>query len=442
MKDMSTKEYFRDRLFCLKDSHQQYLELSQTTIPAPSLYSGMRSWVRFFRENGLSKLHALKVQAEDCNGFFYLLLACLWEGVSLVIVDESTLKHPDCEGIPLVGYGEHSQIRWDQDGLACHVEGSLETFEELEEMQLGLFTSGTSQKKLIAVSAEGLTTVLESHSRLLPGEALLALSCLPLHHCFGLILDFLLHLLSGNSLRRCRSAEALLHMTDGSIDCFSGVPVMIERLLADNAEKVLNRVLFGIIGGATVSPDLARKLKGSQFRVGYGLTEASPGLTIGTPGKFGSGYLGKALACQLRINSAGVLEFSGDNLALGVINQCKLKPFKKSWFPTGDRAIRRDEEFYYLGREKEAFKLKNGRFLDPTFLEHKLGSQLEESDWRVTADSSGGFSLEVYSSRSDLDLKGLLGGLYPYCSAFSRRLTPFERDKKGKKLRRTSALVA
>ena len=144
----------------------------------------------------------------------------------------------------------------------------------------------------MALSDANLHAVLSSHLPLLGLEGARVLSILPWTHAFGLIIDLLPALLAGGVVvrdpaggRDPRSMADLLRRE--RITHLSGVPLAYRRLVEYTGDDSLLRQLRGgVVGGAAVTPSLAELLAGTHLRVGYGLTEASPGLSLGRPGEW------------------------------------------------------------------------------------------------------------------------------------------------------------
>jgi acyl-CoA synthetase (AMP-forming)/AMP-acid ligase II len=218
------------------------------------------------------------------------------------------------------------------------------------------------------------------------------LSVLPLHHAFGLIIDFLPALFAGAEIVRVadygRNLDALMQTAEvhGITHC-SMVPLLAQRLAqSERGRSFLCGLQGGVIGGAPVRAELVPLLRQTRLRVGYGQTEASPGITLGEAGFWTANYLGKTLAnplgCEVRINADSVLEFRGANACMGAWTADGFVPFPPDrWHATGDIVQTSNdaalEGYVFVGRADDNFKLSNGRFIPAVHWEHLLKHRIE-----------------------------------------------------------------
>jgi acyl-coenzyme A synthetase/AMP-(fatty) acid ligase len=153
------------------------------------------------------------------------------------------------------------------------------------------------------------------------------------------------------------------------------VPYTLRRLAARaDGRALLARLRGGVVGGAPVDAELARALAGARLRVGYGQTEAAPGICLGAPGEWRAGILGRPLGCEVRIDDDGVLAFRGPNACVGEWADGRLRRLPAGrWVRTGDLARREpDGSYTYEGRAGDAFKLANGRHVAAAAVEHAV----------------------------------------------------------------------
>jgi long-subunit acyl-CoA synthetase (AMP-forming) len=102
-------------------------------------------------------------------------------------------------------------------------------------------------------------------------------------------------------------------------------------------------------------------LAGSALRVGYGQTEASPGLLLGSVGEFVPGLIGRPVGCQVRLSSNDELEFTGPNACLGHWSDGIALAQTDRWVETGDIAWKEGDRYFFLGRRDDQVRLENGR---------------------------------------------------------------------------------
>lgn len=112
---------------------------------------------------------------------------------------------------------------------------------------------------------------------------------------------------------------------------------------------------------------------------GYGLTETSPVVAVGTNKNYKVGSIGKAVPSDevklVDVNKEGIGELAvkGPNVALGYYNDAKAtkEAFDGEWFYTGDLAKIDEEGYIFIcGRKKSVIVLKNGKNIFPEEMEN------------------------------------------------------------------------
>ncbi|MBC8101449.1 MAG: aromatic amino acid lyase [Cytophagales bacterium] len=387
------------------------LAVSGTVVPAAAIWSGSRLWTSAFRAAEFRPGDRLALVLPPGAAFVQILVAAIWEGLTIAPFPASTDPAAAGEAVDaravicLTSNTEHASEPsfW----TASEFEGPLGTPPLLTpkhpptpEVRFLLRTSGTTLKngesgRWVALGDHGVLAVLDSHlPRLdLAEESSRVLSALPWHHAFGLVLDLLPALLTGAEIARDpydgRNLPALLDLAE-SLEAthFCAVPLTIRRLAeTERGRRFLQRLEGGIVGGAPVDAALARFLSTTRLRVGYGQTEASPGIALGDPGIWpGAGYLGTTLGCDTRVEPVrGELEFRGANACIGAWDSTDgFLPLPEGrWAATGD-LVHQDAStggLFYLGRTDDAFKLTNGRRIEAGPMETalKAAHSLEEA---------------------------------------------------------------
>jgi len=121
------------------------------------------------------------------------------------------------------------------------------------------------------------------------------------------------------------------------------------------------------------------RLLGINLVQGYGLTETSPVVAIGTNSNYKLGSIGVACPSEevklVDVNKEGIGELvvKGPNVALGYYNDEKAtkESFKDGWFYTGDLAKIDEEGYIFIcGRKKSVIVLKNGKNIFPEEMEN------------------------------------------------------------------------
>ena len=362
------------------------LVFPEGVVPAASLWAGARVWLDAFRAAGLGAGDRVVMALPPSPAFVSVLLAAFWEGVTLALLPPAGdlpfwMEELDaCAGIGL--YSDGSVWRPDVCGLPDHPAIALRKPDgpATPDARLLLQTSGSTQSpRWIALSDCNIQSVLGSHLPRLGLENARVLSALPWHHAFGLIIDLLPALLSGAEIVRDpaggRDIESLLHlMRRSEITHFCSVPLTMQRLAArDDGQEILWKLRGGVIGGAPVNAALADVLAGTQLRVGYGQTEASPAIALGEPGHWKPHYIGRPVNCEVRLDDGQILCFRGPGACLGTWDAGRLQRLPpERWVSTGDIAQQAGADLYFAGRANDEFKLSNGRRVQAGFWENAL----------------------------------------------------------------------
>lgn len=403
-------------------------------IPAASIWSGTRIWLNCLRELGLRPGDRIACALPAGPAFIEVLLASLWEGYTLALlppgaVDEKTLSNLDAR--LLIADHADAGLRPDGDNLPVP-RPRFSTLRPVKspptpEIQLLARSSGTSgEGKWVALQTTSLFSVVRSHGPRLALTGARVLSVLPWHHLFGLVIELLPALFAGAEIIRAekggRDPEEVIALgRTHDITHFYAVPLTFTRLLATPGGIGFIRSLKGgIVGGAPIDRDLAEALSGTRLRVGYGQTEAGPGIGLGEPGVFFAGCLGQPLGCETRIASDGVLEFRGHNSCLGIWEGGRIIPqLPGSWRRTNDIVENTPAGLRFLGRVDDRFKLGNGRMVSPAAIECALRSRAPAGTefWVFTRDGETvsvwhGGAQPAYEPTAAY-LRESLGGLFP-----------------------------
>ena len=288
-----------------------------------------------------------------------------------------------------------------------------------EKMSIMLFTSGTTSKsKVVALSHKNIASNLMDIGSILDitSEDTL-LSILPIHHVFECTVGFLFSLYKGAQTVFCDGIRHIVeNLNEYNVTVMACVPGIYERIflmirkqlekqgkleeILEKEEKLKNasmeerkkefkeihdmlggKIKLFISGAAALDYKIEEKyrLLGLNLVQGYGLTETSPVIAVGTKEEYRLGSVGKivpsAQAKIVDVNSEGIGELivKGPNIALGYYNDKKAtsESFKDGWFYTGDLAkIDKDGYIFICGRKKSVIVLKNGKNIFPEEMEN------------------------------------------------------------------------
>ena len=335
---------------------------------------------------------------------------------------KNKLKHLIAMDLNSHSEGIYSQKELIETGKKLIDKGNREFINaeiNAEEMSIMLFTSGTTSKsKVVALSHKNICSNLMDIGSIIDvtSEDVL-LSILPIHHVFECTVVFLFSLYKGAQTVFC---DGLRHVVENlkeyNVTVMACVPAIYERIfmnikkqierqgkleeILENEEKYKNasmeqrkevfkeihnmiggKVKLFISGAAALDPKIEEKyrLLGINIVQGYGLTETSPVVAIGTNKYYKTGSIGKTVpsveAKIVNANDEGIGELivRGPSIMLGYFNNKKAtnEAIKDEWFYTGDLA-RIDEEgyIYICGRKKSVIVLKNGKNIFPEEMEN------------------------------------------------------------------------
>lgn len=155
---------------------------------------------------------------------------------------------------------------------------------------------------------------------------------------------------------------------------------LLDRLVNARLRRQLGgRLRLFVSGGAALHPNIARFLLAAGITVlpGYGLTEASPVLSVNVEGRIKPETVGPALpGVELRLSGDGELLARGAMVMLGYWGKPEETAAMidaEGWLHTGDKA-EIDAEGYVriVDRAKEIMVLSNGENVPPAVVEQHL----------------------------------------------------------------------
>ena len=336
--------------------------------------------------------------------------------------EKNKLKHlismdndENCEGI----YSQKELIR---EGKKLIEEGNNEFLNAKinpKEMEIMLFTSGTTSKsKVVALSHENIcTNLMDIGSVLDVTQDDVFLSILPIHHVFECTVGFLFSLYKGAETVFCDGLRHIVeNLNEYHVTVMACVPGIYERIfmmirkklekqgklekILENEEKYKNfsmqkkkevfkeihdmlggNIKLLISGAAALDKTIEEKyrLLGLNLVQGYGLTETSPVVAVGTNKNYKLGSIGKTVpsveAKLVDVNDDGIGELvvRGSSVMLGYYENEKVnkKSLQDGWFYTGDLAKIDEEGYIFIcGRKKSVIVLKNGKNIFPEEMEN------------------------------------------------------------------------
>ena len=318
--------------------------------------------------------------------------------------------------------GIYSQKELIREGRKLIEEGNNEFLNakiDPKEMKIMLFTSGTTSKaKVVALSHENIcTNLMDIGSVLDVTQEDVFLSILPIHHVFECTVGFLFSLYKGAETVFCDGLRHIVeNLNEYHVTVMACVPGIYERIfmmirkkldkqgkleeILKNEEKYKNssmqkkkevfkeihnmlggKVKLLISGAAALDKTIEEKyrLLGLNLVQGYGLTETSPVVAVGTNKNYKLGSIGKTVpsveAKLVDVNDDGIGELvvRGSSVMLGYYENEKVnkKSLQDGWFYTGDLAKIDEEGYIFIcGRKKSVIVLKNGKNIFPEEMEN------------------------------------------------------------------------
>ena len=318
--------------------------------------------------------------------------------------------------------GIYSQKELIRKGKKLIEEGNKEFLNAQinpKEMSIMLFTSGTTSKsKVVALSHENIcTNLMDIGSVLDVTQEDVFLSILPIHHVFECTVGFLFSLYKGAETVFCDGLRHIVeNLNEYHVTVMACVPGIYERIfmmirkklekqgkleeILENEEKYKNfsmqkkkevfkeihnmlggKVKLLISGAAALDKTIEEKyrLLGLNLVQGYGLTETSPVVAVGTNKNYKLGSIGKTVpsveAKLVDVNDDGIGELvvRGSSVMLGYYENEKVnkKSLQDGWFYTGDLAKIDEEGYIFIcGRKKSVIVLKNGKNIFPEEMEN------------------------------------------------------------------------
>jgi long-chain acyl-CoA synthetase len=256
-----------------------------------------------------------------------------------------------------------------------------------------IYTSGTTgNPKGAVLTHRNLVSNAAAFRRALSVSANDNILCvLPMYHCFAWTCAILNPLLCGASvtiLEAFSPKETIAAIKQYGVTGVYGVPPMYNFLSRIGEAQDLAGVRFLVSGGAALPETVARQFRekyGKDIIEGYGLSEASPVVTLNPPAKTKYYSIGKALP-GLEVKVIGP---KGEDLPPGTVGEIAVKgpsvmsgyfglPLETSlalrdgWLHTGDLAYRDTENYFFIVDRLKDMIIANGENIYPREIEELL----------------------------------------------------------------------
>jgi long-chain acyl-CoA synthetase len=253
------------------------------------------------------------------------------------------------------------------DGLASADPTEVDSPQDPEALAVLLYTAGTSAgPKAAMITHRALLSHLAHIQQLgVVDRDTVIMAMLPLFHVFGLNAVLGSWLTAGATMVVTAGWDGMLEaVIEEHVTNLPVAPAVLARLLRDGHTGRLGQIDTVLSGAAPLPDELRAEFTdrtGLRVDQGYGLTEASPGVTVTFGGELlGSGHVGRALpGVELRIGDGSdpaepaEIWIRGANLFSGYWPDGQGGPGSDGWFPSGDIGYLSDGELFLVDRARE-----------------------------------------------------------------------------------------
>jgi len=327
-----------------------------------------------------------------------------------------------------------------------------------DDLATVMYTSGTTGRpKGIMFTQRNIVSKRLCRGFALPeiGEGDVFLCYLPLYHTFGRWLELVATLWWGATYVFARSTVQAALLEDFRRvrpTVFISVPkkwmelheAAVWEAASDDPEELAGhlkaitggRLRYGLSAAGYLDPVVFRAFQraGTELCSGYGMTEATGGITMTPPGEYVDGSVGRALPGMVcRRAEDGELLIRGPYVSPGYFHpgDGEVGPDAQGWFHTEDLFIERpDGHWIITGRKKEIYKNRQGQTIAPQRVENLFRDFEAVAQSFLVGDHREYNTLLVWPSpraaadRAPQELTELVSSLVASANRF---LAPFER---------------
>ena len=278
------------------------------------------------------------------------------------------------------------------------LENRKDTEVNISSLATVMYTSGTTGfPKGIMFTHENIIYKRFCRAMAIPwlGEMDRFLAYLPLYHTFGRYLELIgsIFWAAEYYFLEDPSIQSLLNsLKSFQPTIFISVPKKWAQLYEviiqdidieeDSDEEILKHVSeltgrelkWGLSAAGFLPPEIFVFFQRNKIELmsGFGMTEATGGITMTLPFKYKNNSLGKKLpGIDIKIAEDGELLISGAYVMSGYFNEKNEETFTDGWLPTGDLMKIDDEGFVEIvDRKKEIYKNNRGETIAPQKIEN------------------------------------------------------------------------
>ncbi len=256
-----------------------------------------------------------------------------------------------------------------------------------------IYTSGTTGKpKGAMLSHKNLISNTEDFTQVISIATTDKMICvLPMYHCFAWTVSVSGPLYHGGTIviqENYVFKDCVKLIQDNGVTVFAGVPTMIQLFLKGAQPEELATIHTFISGGAALPKTIAEGFRdtfGMYVQEGYGLSEASPVVTVNPAQLVKIGSIGPALPnVQTKIidtqgeslgaNQVGELCVQGNNVMLGYLHnpEATAMALQGEWLHTGDLATMDEDGYIYIVDRLKDMIISSGENVYPREVEEAI----------------------------------------------------------------------
>ncbi len=300
---------------------------------------------------------------------------------------------------------EGERISLDENNISFkEILSNLESHEiihhkpKIDDLALIIYTSGTTGKpKGAMLSYKNIFANIYGVSKLMkitPKDRFIVY--LPMFHSFTLTVTVLMPLFFGSGVVIIRSIMPFSNIIKQTllkrVTIFTGVPDVYNALSKAKLPwyfHFFNKVKFYVSGAAALPQDtlkrFKKKFKKGKLLEGYGLSEASPVVSVNLPHKQKPLSVGPAIPgvevkivdedmVELPRGEVGEIIIKGDNVMMGYLNrpEATSETIINGWLKTGDLGKMDEEGFIYIVDRKKDLIISKGINIYPREIEEVL----------------------------------------------------------------------
>jgi len=331
----------------------------------------------------------------------------------------------------------------------------------INDTQSIMYTSGTTDNpKGIMFSQFNMISKRFSRALALPdiGSNDIFLCYLPLYHTFGRYFEMMGSLFWGATYSFAASPAFNSLLNDFKIirpTIFISIPKRWVQLydILDSAldlgsdpkediKKQLNKITggdlkWGLSAAGFLDSDIFSFFhdQGIKLLSGYGMTEATGGITMTPPHDYQPSSVGKALpGIELKLEEDGELCIQGPYVAEGYFKDDDSKVFVNGWFHTEDIFEENDGHYFIIDRKKDIYKNSRGQTIAPQKIENLFQDFESIKTVFLVGDGKEFNTVLIYPNFGNENIAGYKGKTSEIRELFSSMilsvnsfLSPFER---------------